>query len=642
VCGISGAVTKNKLSPELKTAVARMSAAQIHRGPDGAGEYFSETVALASRRLSIIDPHGGWQPLYNEDKSLALVINGEIYNYIELRNSLKASGHEFRTESDGEVILHLYEENQTDFINHLRGMFAFALWDNNRKRLILARDRMGEKPLYLYERDGQFLFASELKSLLHSRLVPFELDARAVNLYFHYQYVPEPQTPIKGVRKLDAAKMLIVDTKNWQIEEKTYWKMEDAPPLEGAPQDLIRQKLGEVSELIVRSDVAIGVSLSGGLDSSIVAAFAVRQQPNLLAFSVGYEGRPESDERRDAETFAQYLNVPFFDVELDTQEIVDFFPELNLWRDDPIADIAGFGYYAVMKLAREHGVPVVLQGQGGDELFWGYPQMRAAVEENFRKAALLRNPLSQALIQSLILSFPKRNNLSAWLRDFGGMRSALRNVRENLAAPDRLFFYDKSDDFLSAAAQVPALYSPEFAARLKENDPYRLFDFDGNWDSAEIALTKLVCATYLRENGITQGDRLGMASSVEMRLPLVDYQFVETVIGLRKNQSDAELPPKYWLKEAVKEILPDWVLNRPKRGFAPPTREWHDALFAAYGDSLRDGFLVEEGVLKPESGLSLSKGEFTAHEGNPLSFKALVFEQWCRQMQNIVKSGGSV
>ncbi|MEP6903038.1 MAG: asparagine synthase (glutamine-hydrolyzing), partial [Actinomycetota bacterium] len=382
-------VTKNKLSPELKAAVSRMSAAQIHRGPDGEGEYYAETVALAARRLSIIDPLGGWQPLYNEDKSLALIINGEIYNYIELRNGLKAAGHEFLTDADGEVILHLYEENETDFINHLRGMFAFALWDNNRRRLILARDRMGEKPLYLFERDGQILFASELKSLLHSRLVPFELDPSAVNLYFHYQYVPEPLTPIKGVRKLDAAKMLIVDTENWQIEEKTYWKMEDAPPLEGEPRNLIRQKLEEVSELIVRSDVPIGVALSGGLDSSVVAAFAVHKQPNLFAFCVGYAGRPESDERCDAETFARFLKVPFFDVELDTQTIVNFFPELNLWRDDPIADIAGFGYYAVMQLAREHGVPVVLQGQGGDELFWGYPQLRAAVEENFKKAALL-------------------------------------------------------------------------------------------------------------------------------------------------------------------------------------------------------------------------------------------------------------
>lgn len=615
-----------------------MSKSQTHRGPDGAGEFYSETVALASRRLSIIDREGGWQPLYNEDETLTLVINGEIYNFVELRERLKASGHRFRTDADGEVILHLYEEDGLDFISHLRGMFAFALWDENRRRLILARDRMGEKPLYLFERDGELLFASELKGLLHSRLVPFELDARAVNLYFHYQYVPEPFTPIKGVRKLDAAQMLIVDAATWRIEEKTYWRMEDAPPLEGEPSDLIRQKLDEVSELIVRSDVPIGVALSGGLDSSGVTAFAARKQSDLCAFSVGYAGRPESDERADAEDLARYLNIPFFDVELDTQMIVEFFPELNYWRDDPIADISGFGYYAVMRLAREQGVPVLLQGQGGDELFWGYPQLREAASATLKKAALLREPFSQTLFQSLALGFPENLSLigiSAWARDFGGARSGWRSARRNLKTPDRMIFYDRSPDFLSAAEQVQSHYSKKFKEQIDETDAYSLFTFPGNWNSVEITLTALICATYLRENGIAQGDRLGMASSVEMRLPLIDYKFVETVVGLRKKQSDAKLPPKHWFKEAVKDVLPDWVLNRPKRGFAPPTREWHNAIFAAYGDSLRDGYLVESDILSRESGLHLARGEFPAEAVSPLSFKALVLEQWCRQMLNI-------
>ncbi len=638
MCGISGIVTRGELSPDLKAAVFGMSAAQIHRGPDGAGEFYSENVALASRRLSIIDPHGGWQPLYNEDKSLVLIINGEIYNYIELRDRLKTSGHDFRTDADGEVILHLYEENPTDFINHLRGMFAFALWDVNRERLVLARDRMGEKPLYLFERDGQLLFASELKSLLHSRLVPFELDWRAVNLYFHYQYVPEPLTAVKGVRKLDAAQMLVVDTAAWKIEEKTYWRIEDAPPLDGEPEDLIRQKLEEVSELIVRSDVPVGVALSGGLDSSVVAAFAARRQPDLRAFSVGYAGRPESDERADAETFARYLDVPFFDVELDARTIVDFFPELNYWRDDPIADISGFGYYAVMKLAREHGVPVLLQGQGGDELFWGYPQLREAAEATLRKDRLLRAPFAQALSQSLKLNLPKNRSLNSvfdWARDFGGVRSNRRNVRRQLETPDRMIFYDASFDFRQASAQASSLYSRRFNEQIDADDVYSLFTFPGEWKSVETTLTALICATYLRENGIAQGDRLGMASSVEMRLPLVDYKFVETIVGLRKKQSDAKLPPKHWLKAAAKDVLPDWVLNRPKRGFAPPTREWHDALFAAYGDSLRGGYLVESDVLSGESGSRLAKGEFPSEATSPLSFKALVLEQWCRQMLSI-------
>ncbi len=638
MCGISGIITRENLTPDLKDAVLRMSAAQTHRGPDGAGEFFADNVALANRRLSIIDPKGGWQPLYNEDRSLALIINGEIYNFVELRKRLKTAGHKFLTEADGEVILHLYKENPADFITHLRGMFAFALWDKKRQRLILARDRMGEKPLYLYEQDGQILFASELKSLLSSGLVKFELDPRAINLYFHFQYVPEPLTAVKSVRKLDAARMLVVDVKTWEIEEKTYWKLEDSPPLEGDPKILIREKLEEVSELIVRSDMPVGVALSGGLDSSLVAALAKRKQPDLCAFSVGYKGRPESDERKDAENLAKFLKIDFYDVELDTQTIVDFFPKLNYWRDDPIADISGFGYYAVMKLAREHGVPVILQGQGGDELFWGYPQMHAAVGETLKKAALLKKPFSQKILQTFDLSFPQdfsKRVVADWLKDFGGICSNRRNIKNYLKNPEQFVFYEKLSDFMLASKQMPLHYSRNFNERIKDETAASVFDFTDKWNAVETHLTAMVCATYLRENGIAQGDRLGMASSVEMRLPLVDYRFVETVVGLRKARTDAHLPPKHWLKAAVADILPEWVLNRPKRGFAPPTNDWHRAIFAEHGEALNEGFLVQADILSRESGLKLSRGEFPPEAITPISFKALVLEYWCRQMESI-------
>lgn len=638
MCGISGIVSRRKLSPELRTAVSRINSAQVHRGPDGDGEFCDENVVLQSRRLSIIDPEGGWQPLFNEDKSVTLVVNGEIYNYLELRERLRSSGHIFRTDADGEVILHLYEENGLDFITHLRGMFAFALWDGNRRRLILARDRMGEKPLYLFETDGQLIFASEMKALLHSKLVPFQLNAAAIDLYFHYQYVPEPITAVKGVRKLDAGRMLIVDTDAWRIEEKSYWRLEDAPVVDGDAPTLIRERLEEVSELMVRSDVPVGVALSGGLDSSVVAAFSVLKKSDLRTFSVGYTGRPESDERADAEKLARHLRIPFFDVELDTRSIVDFFPELNYWRDDPIADISGFGYYAVMKLAREHGVPVILQGQGGDELFWGYPELQRALAKSVRKAALLRQPLLQGLVQSLKLGGPKENSVAGlifWARDLAGIRSASHEVKQWLKTPQRPVFYDENSDFASAAIQARSIYSPAFAAQIDDDAVYAPFGLTEGWDSPEIALTSLVCATYLRGNGIAQGDRLGMASSVEMRLPLVDHKLVETVIGLRKHRSDANLPPKHWLREAVKDVLPAWVMERPKRGFAPPTREWHDAIFSAHGDSLNDGYLVEAGILSPEAGSKLANGEFPNGVASPLSFKALVLEQWCRQMSRI-------
>ena len=382
MCGIAGIIGAQPLSSAQYDQVLRMSNSLTHRGPDGDGVFLGSHTILAMRRLSIIDLAGGWQPLYNEDKSLALIANGEIYNFIELRARLESEGHRFRSNSDIEVIVHLYEEYGEQCVHHLRGMFVFALWDERRKRLFVARDRMGEKPLYLYERDKALYFASELKALLRSGVVDFQLDPSAVYQYFHFQYVPEPMTPIKDIRKLPAATCLTICADPWSVTESVYWRMEDAPQLDGDPVATIRTELERVSELVVRSDVPVGVALSGGLDSGALAALVARTNPGrLTAFTVGYDGRPRYDERRDAQAVADYLSIPLHEVEIKTDDMVNAFPSLVFRTDDPIADIAGYGYDTVMNTARAHGVPVMISGQGGDELFWGYPWMTEALNQ---------------------------------------------------------------------------------------------------------------------------------------------------------------------------------------------------------------------------------------------------------------------
>jgi asparagine synthase (glutamine-hydrolysing) len=637
MCGISGIISRECVTPDDLARVASMSRALVHRGPDDAGVFSAPHVALASRRLSIIDLGGGRQPLYNEDRTLALVANGEIYNHAELRRRLEARGHRFTTGSDCEAILHAYAEFGTACVEHLRGMFAFALWDDVRRRLLLARDAMGEKPLYLYEREGRLLFASEMKALLRSGEVPFELDPEAVDLYFHYQYVPEPRTAVRGVRKLDAGHLLVVDVEPWRVEESCYWRMEDAPLLEGDAPALIREQLETIAELITRADTPVGVALSGGLDSSAVAALAARHRPGELhAFSVGYPGRPFGlDERDEALALARHLGLPFHEVEVETREVVEFFPELNYWRDDPVADYSGHAYYAVMRKARERGVPVMLQGQGGDELFWGYPHLRRAALESTEKETL-RGGRLVAPLRYLKPNAPASLSgagLSAWARDFGGARSGLRRMREHRASPaGRLVFYDLLPDFRAAAEGVGALYGETLTEQLDACGASSLFTLPLPWPRVDITLTRLVSDTYLRANGVAQGDRLAMASSVEMRLPLLDRRLVETVIGLRKARTDVRLPPKAWLKSAVEGLLPHWVLRRPKRGFAPPVGEWHQALFDAHGESLRGGHLVQSGVLNREGARLLARGAFPEGLTSPLSFKALVLEQWCRRM----------
>lgn len=616
--------------------VGRINALLVHRGPDGAGKFQDDHVALSMRRLSIIDLAGGWQPLYSEDRSLVLVANGEVYNFIELRRELEQHGHRFATNSDCETILHLYEEHGDRCVDYLRGMYAFALWDTRRRRLLLARDRAGEKPIYLVQTDRQIFFASELKALIGARVVPFELDSAAVHMYYHYGYVPEPQTAIVGVRKLPAAHVLNIDVDQWRIEQRCYWRMEDAQAISTDQRDpaaLIRAQLETISEQIIRSDVPVGVALSGGLDSSVIAALAAKRYPGTMqAISVGYPGKPLQDERNDARILADHLGMPFHEVELSTHDMIEMLPHVVFSRDDPIGDSSGASYYAVLKRARELGVPVMLFGHGGDELFWGYPWARQAAHATHRKAALLANGAA-GVRDYLKLTPPPRSYTACvqWLRSMGGLRSGLRQYHRDRTWPAEQFvFYDITPGFEAAQNGLTDVYTRPFQDSVLDTDPFAPFKIDQPWPPIDVAVTRLLCATYLLQNGLAQCDRLSMAHSVELRLPLVDQRLIETVIGLRKTWPDLHLGPKHWFREAVKDIVPDFVLARRKRGFSPPWRPWARALAKSFGHLLPNGYLVSHGIIRPEVAKRLAPRPL----GLPmhLAEQSLLLEIWCRQM----------
>lgn len=638
MCGIAGAIASEPLPPDILHRVTGMNDRLVHRGPDGQGAFHDGPVALAMRRLSVIDLQGGQQPLFNEDGSVVLVANGEIYNHVELRALLRSQGHHMKSGSDCEVIVHLYEQHGVDCVKYLRGMFAFALWDTRRRRLMLARDRMGEKPLYLYQDSGVLYFASELKAIMVGGCVPLALDPSAIDLFFHYSYVPEPLSPIRGVRKLPAAHVLTVDARTGEQNEWCYWRMEDVPPLSGNPVELIKNELETISDLIVRSDVPVGIALSGGLDSSAIAAMTSRKYPGVMqAFTVGYSGSSQHDEREEAKALADFLGMPFHAVELHAQEMAVFYPELTYWLDDPIGDISAFGYYSVMKAAKSHGVSVMLQGHGGDELFWGYPWVRQAASQTSRKLAGWQAGGAR-FRDYLNLTLPAYWNLwglKEWLKSGAGIRESWNVYSRDLLSPkEQAVFYDLTPDFRLARNGLKDLYTDRFRQELRETQAYGMFTVPLPWPQVDVLLTRLICQTYLQENGIAQGDRLSMASSVELRLPLVDYRLVELVIGLRKATPDHTFPAKLWLREALKDMVPEWVMNRPKRGFTPPLRDWHEALFAAHGEKLKDGFLVTEGILRPESGTALAKGPYPPEAGAPLSFKSLTLELWGRALAN--------
>jgi len=599
MCGICGIVSSENLCEGDFSLVSAMNDSMVHRGPDDSGQFRDTNLMLAMRRLSIIDIAGGKQPLTNEDGSIVLIANGEIYNYLELRDELKARGHQFRTGSDCETIVHLYEEFGVESLAKLRGMFAFALWDKRSRQLFLARDRIGEKPLYLCREAGRLIFASELRTLIRAMPRGFSLDTAGVDMYMHYQYVPEPMTIIKNVSKLQAGHFMLISSEPWHVVSKRYWNIESVSPIiDSNPPQRILQELQDVTSLTLRSDVPVGVALSGGMDSNAIAALsAPKYKGELHAFTVGYEGRPECDERDKAKSIAKEFGLPFHEIEITADGFVNSFPELVNHCDDPIADIAAYGYFSVMKEARKNNVPVMLTGFGGDELFWGYPWVVEAMIENARRLALLGNSAE-------------------------GYRQLGRD----------LTFYERHYDFKTAEQTLPMLYTSSFMADIPPQNSFKPFRIDEPYNSLPVRICRALFDTWLVPNCIVLGDRLSMASSVEVRLPLLDYKLVELVMGLRKTYTtDYTLQPKTWLKEAMINILPEGVMNYPKRGFTPPVQLWIDKIIQHYGPLLADGCLIQNRIFDADKVRQLLT---RPHSGliRHLVYKMLLLEVWCRSV----------
>lgn len=689
MCGITGIISRNPLRPQHIEAIRRANAAMIHRGPDGAGEYLAsangraielrkhddidtvtdatpakagsfadstnrglqgvDTLAeyldqnpahmfMAMRRLAIIDLQGGWQPLYNEDRSIALVANGEIYNYIELRAQLQAKGHVFRTGSDCETIAHLYEEYGLDFVQHLRGMFAIALWDMRKQKLILVRDRMGEKPLYVRWDEDKIFFASEMKAMLATGMVKFELEPFSIHQYMHYGWVPEPDTMVKGVQKLSPGHMMVVDMSSWSVADHTYWDFSDAAPVGGDPKILIRNELETIIDQQLRADVPVGIALSGGVDSSLIAALAARRKPGMVhAFSVGYSGRPGQDERKLAKEFADSIGMPFHEIEISVEEQVSFFPELQKCRDDPINDVAGHGYYVLSKFARSNGFPVLLQGQGGDELFWGYSWVARAVKYSMKKM----QGESISLFDILADNFPRgmsRPHLVQLVFLLGGLFAGWRKLRPSRKAPEcQLIFYDINDTYQIGEVAANRAYTKSFCRAVGDRKVSELFQLEHPWEHVDIIIMRLLCRSYLLQNGIAQGDRLSMSNSVEMRLPLVDYKLVELVVGLQKVSSSYLLGAKEQLKQSILDVVPSEIRNRVKRGFNPPVKLWTDSIRARYGAHLRDGYLVNASILTNSAAMHMAKSHSRLGIWDDLFSKCIRLESWARAMSAVAR-----
>jgi asparagine synthase (glutamine-hydrolysing) len=613
MCGIAGIVSLEG-RPVLEQEVRDMCMAIVHRGPDDDGFYFDAQAGLGMRRLSIIDLATGRQPARNEDGSVCVVFNGEIYNFRELRRELQLQGHVFTTRTDTEVIVHLYEEYGRDCVHHLRGMFGFALWDQRKRQLMVARDRLGIKPMYYAELNGRILFASELKSILQIPEIQRNLNWGSVAHLFTFLTTPPEESILEGVHKLEPGHILIASPGRPTVIER-YWDLQFEPDA-GKPEEYFVERLRELLTESVRmhmvSDVPLGAFLSGGIDSSaIVATAASLSSAPVKTFSIGFN---ESDynELKHAGLVAMECGTDHHELTLGP-DALDRMTDIAWHLDEPFGDSSAIPTYMVSQLAAR-SVKVVLSGDGGDELFAGYD--RYVVEERERGARPLPAPMRR-LLGAISRNMPERMRGRGFLH------------HQSLSGAERYF----DAVTLFRRGDLRKLFHPDFAELLGAHEPWRakaaaMESSDPRWLSD---LQSLDLNNYLPLDILTKVDRMSMAHSIETRVPLLDHKLVEFAASIPPEMNLRNGVTKYVLKRAMKGILPEGIINRRKQGFAIPLGYWFRGKLGGY---MRDLLLGDRGRSRAFFNSRYVENLIARHEnGQQLDLQLwtlISFELWSR------------
>lgn len=593
MCGIAGWINLNTTKPNhnAEPVLHSMCDRIVHRGPDSEGLWTDETVALGMRRLSIIDLKTGDQPVFSEDRSVVVMMNGELYNYREVRAELEKDGFKFVTKSDTEILPHLYQKYGDSLLDHINGMYAFSLWDSRRNKLIIARDRFGEKPLYYGVFDGKLIWASEPKAILAHPSVKPELDLNALRHYVSFDYVPAPMSIYKGIRKLPAAHVLVVE--KGEVRTRRYWDIawsqrESVPGAvatallngtngkspansQSRKQETLSGKAVELKELLsdaVRmrlvSDVPLGILLSGGIDSSTVAAFATQHATERVkTFSIGFE-EDSFDESKYARKVAKHLDTEHYEDKLSATTAADLISEIGKWLDEPMSDGSLIPTYLLAQFVRKH-VTVALGGDGGDELFAGYPMYYAHTLAAKYNAipAFVRSGLIEPVVNALPVS---TDNMSF---DYKAKRF-VRSAKNDLIARHHGWFGS------FAAEQHERLFTKDVLAQT-EADIYRGVRELVDASDAKNIIERAQYADinfYLAEDILTKVDRSAMAVSLETRAPFLDPRVGQFAASIPVEYKLKGKSGKVILKEAMKDLLPHDILHRPKKGFGIPIAEW--------------------------------------------------------------------
>jgi asparagine synthase (glutamine-hydrolysing) len=623
MCGIAGKLDMR--GPVDDALLARMCSVIEHRGPDSRGAHTEDGVALGMQRLSIIDLATGDQPIYNEDRSVVVVHNGEIYNYKELREGLRERGHTLATQGDTEVIVHLYEEHGERCVEHLRGMFAFALWDRSKRRLLLARDRVGKKPLFYRATPDAFWFASEPKSILQDPEVPRDVDRDAIDSYLQLQYVPHPLSAFAALKKLPPAHTLVWEP-GGSPRLRRYWQLSYEDRSGGASQaemeEQVREGLIEATRLRMRSDVPVGAFLSGGVDSSaVVAAMAKAGSPQVRTFSIGFDVEAYDETSYAREVARQYGTEHHeFRVEPSAMEVLS---QLVWHYGEPFADSSAIPSFYLAQLTRQH-VTVALNGDGGDESFAGYqryanqhlagrlhvvpaPLRRAAgrLMERVGPGAEHRDARSRAHRVATSMAMDEWERYAMWMSYF------------RLSETERLYTREFRDS-LPAERTAPGLIGAAWHATDASNLTERMLATD--------------VETYLPGDLLVKMDIATMAHSLEVRSPFLDHVFMERVAGMPASAKLAGRTTKSLLKEAVRPWLPDDLIDRPKMGFGVPLAEWfRGALRDLPAEILLDPAAVDRGWFEPAEVRRLIDSHVSGAQDNAYKLWALLqLELWLR------------
>lgn len=626
MCGIYGIADISGSRQPGQALLRRMDQVIVHRGPDDSGQYVGRGIAMGMRRLSIIDLSGGHQPISNEDDTVWVVLNGEIYNFQQLRDQLEQAGHAFRTKSDTEILVHLYERDGIDFLKKLRGMFALALWDVSRERLILARDRLGEKPLYFRREPHRLLFASEMKAILEDEDVPRRIDMHALREYLALGYVPAPATILEGIEKLLPGHALIIE--KGRIRDEEYWDVrfgEAEKYSETEWCERVRDKLQETIRSQMVSDVPLGAFLSGGIDSSaIVAAMARASSRPVKTYSIGFEGEDSFyNELPYARIVANAFHTDHHEIIVRPQ-VAELLPKLLWHMDEPIADSAFITTYLVSRMARE-SVTVILSGVGGDELFGGYRRyLGDGLQRYYRR---LPGVIRKKWLPGLLARLPQDRH-SSW-------KNSIRYASGFVQSADR--------DIAERYASYVKAFSPEVRARLLQEPPSEnghetvsaalasYFARARDWDSLQ-QIIYVDLKTSLPDDLLALTDRMSMAASLECRAPLVDYELVELTAQMPSNLKVRGLTTKHLLKKALQPWLPREILNRKKRGFGAPVGAWlRKGLEALVYDTLNETQVRKRGLFDPavvNEILEAHRAQTSDHTDHLLALINL--ELWCR------------